>query len=275
MSAKWITGLAAFAMALCIGLAGCDKKTESESSGDGTEAATPVRQTSDGGEADSVGGTSADDATANGDTTADDGTSSDDPGDMMTRSNDPVPPAMSGGEDDPNVDSDPDPGVSGEEQSATPDEDPNVDTKTKTAWHVAKVGDTLKYKAMGGTMMVWKVTKVDDESVTVEQSVAVAGQTMPAQTQTHPRYAAVVEGQGQATMPANAELKKLPDETVTVAGRELTCEVRQSTISTAGRTIKSTTWTCDQVPGGLVKSETDATGSMQTSMELVEFTSGG
>lgn len=76
-----------------------------------------------------------------------------------------------------------------------------------------------------------------------------------------------------AAPPADA---KTSEETVDVAGKSLKTKVVEATSESNGMKVHSKTWTCDEVPGGLVKSEAHTTGAMESKSEmtLVEFTTG-
>jgi hypothetical protein len=65
--------------------------------------------------------------------------------------------------------------------------------------------------------------------------------------------------------------KKLADQTLTVAGKEIKCEVWETVIEAAGKKITSKSFISKEVPGWMVKTESDVMGTMKTVTELVEF----
>ena len=65
--------------------------------------------------------------------------------------------------------------------------------------------------------------------------------------------------------------KKLANRTLTVAGKELECEVREAVVEAGARKLTSRTCICKDVPGWIVKIQSDATGTWRTTSELVEF----
>ncbi|MDD4892048.1 MAG: hypothetical protein PHU85_19170 [Phycisphaerae bacterium] len=149
--------------------------------------------------------------------------------------------------------------------------------ETKTLWFDAKVGDTLVYKMPNNLGQVWKVTKVDDKTATVQMVTQMNGKDLSTAEQPFPRVAAApavaTPTNPPATTPA-VETKQLADEVVKVGGQDLTCKVTQSVMKVGEKTITSKAWTCDKVPGGIVKSESDAMGANAVMMELVEFKKG-
>ena len=63
----------------------------------------------------------------------------------------------------------------------------------------------------------------------------------------------------------------LVDQTITVAGKAYKCEVYETVMTVAGKKITSRAYLCKEVPGWIVRSESDGTGTMAVSMELIEF----
>lgn len=142
----------------------------------------------------------------------------------------------------------------------------------KSSWYSATVGDTLVYKMQNNMQQTWKVTKVDDKIVTVEMSTVLNGNPVGTSNMTQPRMVPAPKGP-VALAPGN-EMKELADEVVKVSGQDLTCKVRQVMIKVGDRVITSKSWMCDKVPGGIVKSESDALGANAVTIELTEFKKG-
>ena len=126
----------------------------------------------------------------------------------------------------------------------------------------------VKYKMQNNMTMTQEVTKVTDETVTVKVTTVIPNvPAMPARTQDFPRYGKPVPG-GEEPKPQG---KKLPDQTLTVGGKQIKCEVWEVVNDEAGKKMTSRSFTSKEVPGWMVKSESDAMGKMATMMELVEF----
>ena len=70
---------------------------------------------------------------------------------------------------------------------------------------------------------------------------------------------------------------KTSTESVTVDGKKLDCKVTEAHNEQEGMKTMAKTWTSEQVPGGLVKLETETSGKLEskTTQELVEFSTGG
>ena len=145
----------------------------------------------------------------------------------------------------------------------------------KTPWSDAKVGDTLVYKMTGGMQQTWQVTKVDDKNATVKITTQMNGMDVPPTEQTYPRTVATASPTVTPSPAPGAEVKDLGAETVKIDGQDIKCKVIQSSMKVGDKTITSKAWTSDQVPGGMVKSESDAMGAMGVMMELVSFKKGG
>ena len=61
------------------------------------------------------------------------------------------------------------------------------------------------------------------------------------------------------------------DKTLTIGGKPYKCEVHETVMAMGDKKITSRTYMCKEVPGWIVRAESDATGTMAVSMELVEF----
>lgn len=294
MNGKLTIWLGVITLCLCVALAGCDKEESTPPAKPNAAAKTPANtnnttenqntqtsannvtgggetstgESSAGGEAAAGGETSTEGETSSGGETMTGGEESG--GEMSTPPAAEViePPADEGGMAT-------DEGGEDEAATATPSAPRTTGEKVKTAWHDAKVGDTMKYKMMGGTEMTWKVTKVTEQDVTVAQTIVAGGTEVPGTTSTYPRFAEVVAGTEKTKMPSNVTVTNLPDETLDIGGTKITCKVVETKMDANGKTITSKSWTSDQVPGGTVKRMSDMMGSMQVLQELVEFKRGG
>ena len=138
----------------------------------------------------------------------------------------------------------------------------------ETPWGKATVGDMVKYEMVGGTMAIWTVKEVGEEEVEIEMVMEVGGREMPPQMQTMPRF---VTGDGPGEMPPGAEVKDLGTETVTIDGKEVECKVTETKVKMGDKTVTSKVWTSDDVPGGMVKTMSDAMGEMKVMQKVVAF----
>lgn len=155
-------------------------------------------------------------------------------------------------------------------------------------WAKCKPGATVTIKGTtetGGNKMQQSITtkliEVTPEKAVVETAITMEmmGQKMPQPPQkrdvpktfTPPKIPAT-PGQPETKIPE----PKMGEETITVAGKEYKCKTAELDIEQNGMKVRSKTWTSDQVPGGMVKMTSDATGtvSAKTTMELVEYKDG-
>ena len=139
-------------------------------------------------------------------------------------------------------------------------------------WVDAKVGTMVKMKQAGGyATTTHEVVKADADTVTIRMTMTVQGSaaTMKPRERTVPRY----ETTDPLTRkpPAGTEIKKLADQTLTIAGKSLKCEVYQTVMSMGERKFTTRSYMCKDVPGWVVRVESDATGKMGVMMELIEF----
>ena len=140
-------------------------------------------------------------------------------------------------------------------------------------WVDAKLGTMVKMKMVTtkGTKTD-EVVKADKDTVTIRTTMTIPGMpagAMKPTERTVPRYDTTDPVTGKT--PEGMEIKKLSDQTLTIAGKSLKCEVREAVMSAGGRKITSRSYMCKEVPGWLVRMETDATGKMGVMMELIEF----
>ncbi len=156
---------------------------------------------------------------------------------------------------------------------------PAATGEQKTPWDKAKVGDMMVYNLSGGMKQTYKVTAMDEKQATV-QMTTVIGEITNSTDQKFDRVVKTAAAE-QVVMPEGikTETKDLGAETIKVGDQELKCKVTQTTTTMTlptGTTVTvGKTWMCDDVPMGVVKSQSGPTeGSMETVMELVEFKRG-
>ncbi|MGC4030620.1 MAG: hypothetical protein QM754_02565 [Tepidisphaeraceae bacterium] len=156
------------------------------------------------------------------------------------------------------------------------------------AWAKCKPGATVTIKGSTETAgnkmensVTTKLLEVTPEKAVVESTITMEmmGQKMPQPPQKRDVPKTFVMPKPHA-VPGQPEQKapepKIGEETITVAGKEYKCKTTEIELNQNGMKVHSKTWTSDQVPGGMVKMTSDATGavSAKTTMELVEYKDG-
>ena len=117
-----------------------------------------------------------------------------------------------------------------------PEAKPAAGKKFPGMWADAKVGTMVKMKivATKGTKTD-EVIKCDKDTVTIRTTMAMpnvpAGAIKPTE-RTVKRYETVDPVTGK--VPDNVKVKKLPDKTLSVAGKDYKCEVHESVVTVAG-----------------------------------------
>lgn len=146
------------------------------------------------------------------------------------------------------------------------------------SWAKAKVGAKTFYeqktKMMGtetDTSIVYELVELTAEKAVVKMSTTstVGGQKMemPPQNMTFPARAPQATPMG--TPPASAPAKAtVVAEPVTVPGGTFKCTVVKAETEQGGNHVKSTMWSSEDVPGGLVKSETEISGGLQSTTAI-------
>lgn len=141
----------------------------------------------------------------------------------------------------------------------------------KSPWHDAKVGTRLKYRNVGGTFMVYEVVKADPDTVTVKMT--------PLNAENEPLGEPIEQVYQRMVKPDSKEAEKHKKylsnkkgmETVQVAGKSYECDVYETTSTFGGKTIKTRMYMCEDIPGWMVKTESDLSGDMQTQQELIDI----
>ena len=161
-------------------------------------------------------------------------------------------------------------------------DDQMIDNPAYTSWAKFKAGTFVKYStdvnAMGNasssqTTTTLKDINPDKATVEIKTSMVVAGNKMdmPATTQEIP--AKVKKPDTTAAQATDAPKSETSTEDVQAAGKTYSCKKTTVTSDQNGMTTKATTWTCDDIPGTMVKMEAETTGSMtsSTKMTLTDF----
>lgn len=135
-----------------------------------------------------------------------------------------------------------------------------------TSVTVKMVNETHKMETVTTTTLK---SKTDEELVLeIKTSMVVAGNKIdqPATTRKVPARIKKVEVKGEAPKPRTGK------EKVRIGGKEYACTWMETTIEVAGNKTTSRVWTCDEIPGGLVKMTSNTTGkhAMKMTQTLVK-----
>jgi hypothetical protein len=157
--------------------------------------------------------------------------------------------------------------------------DDMIDNPAYQKWSKFGKGTSVTYSteanAMGNTSTITSTTTLTDitpdkATITIAQSMNVAGQKMdmPAQTQDIP---AKIKKPSDSTgaQPADAPKADTTKEDVQAAGKTYSCTKTTVTSDQNGVQSKATTWTCDDVPSGIVKMEAETSGAMTSNTKMV------
>jgi hypothetical protein len=157
-----------------------------------------------------------------------------------------------------------------------------VDNPVYQQWAKFKVGTMAKYhqstEVMGNkteTELAYTLVEVTPEKVVVEMSgmSKVMGNNIEMPKTKIEYQAKVAKGQEVVpnAPPPNTDSKQ-SEEQLTIAGMNLKCHVIQTTLTQEGMESVSQIWSCDEIPGTLVKSETKMEKPVQslTTISLVE-----
>ena len=156
--------------------------------------------------------------------------------------------------------------------------DDQIDNPAYKSWAKFNKGTSVTYSTqattMGNTSNITTTETLMDvtpDAVTVQMSLSmvVAGNTMnmPGQTQTIP---------AKITKPADAATTQPVDasattatEDVQAAGKTFSCKKTTATLNQNGMTATTTSWMCDDVPGSMVKMQSNSTGSMTATTSMM------
>jgi hypothetical protein len=158
------------------------------------------------------------------------------------------------------------------------------DNPAYKSWAKHKPGTSVTLKNVSEMMgqktemeMTSTLVEVTPEKAVVEVKTSMdMGGTktdMPAQKQEIPAKATADQPADpmEAAKKMGAEVKDLGEETVTVAGNSYKAKVMETKMDQQGMKITSKIWTSEEIPGMLVKMESNTEGSM-TSTNKMEVT---
>ena len=150
--------------------------------------------------------------------------------------------------------------------ASRPATEPNSPPATeKGAWADANVGTMVKSKLRGDMTRTQEVVKAGEKTVTLKTTVSVEG-VKPADVEM-PRLFTV----DQLRKAMEATGKRTGADTLQIADTAAPCDVYEKAMKFGDRAVKTRTWVCKDIPGWVVRIDSDATGKMETVSEVVEF----
>jgi hypothetical protein len=161
-------------------------------------------------------------------------------------------------------------------------DDTMSDNPAYQSWAKFKPGTMVRYSTdanAAGNMSSTEITQTlkdinpDKATIEVKMSMVMAGNKTDLPATTHEIAAKIKKADPAATQTADAPKTETSTEDVQAAGKTYSCKKTTITLDANGMTTKATTWTCDDVPGTMVKMESESTGamSMSTKMMLTDF----
>jgi hypothetical protein len=157
--------------------------------------------------------------------------------------------------------------------------DDMIDNPAYQQWAKFNKGTSVTYTTdsttMNNTSTITTTTTLTDltpdkATVQIASSMTVSGNKMdlPAQTQDIP---AKIKKPADSTgaQPADEPKQDVSHESVQAIGKTFDCKKTTVTTDQNGMTSKATTWTCDDVPGGVVKMEAEVSGAMQSNTKMM------
>jgi hypothetical protein len=156
------------------------------------------------------------------------------------------------------------------------------DNPAYLSWAKFKPGTVVKYSTdatEAGNISSTEITQTlkdinpDKATIEVKMSMVMAGNKTDLPVTTHEIAAKIKKVDPAATQTADAPKTETSTEDVQAAGKTYSCKKTVITLDANGMTTKATTWTCDDVPGTMVKMESESTGAMvmSTKMVLTDF----
>ncbi len=153
-------------------------------------------------------------------------------------------------------------------------EDVEKDGTERWGWTDAKVGWLIRTRQPGGIEMSQAAIESREKSFLQETKIYSNGAVMTCSRSWTARLMPKVEpakDQDGKEIQYEQKVTDLPDESVTISGKSYHCKVKKVWSKVAGTESTSTSWTCDEIPGWLVKSVMETDQGPQTVYELVEL----
>jgi hypothetical protein len=140
----------------------------------------------------------------------------------------------------------------------------------ETPWADAEPGWMVKTRGPNDVMITQEVVEVTDEEVTIKVTTEMPGMPQPVVNKvTQPRRQRIAAGSRRASPTTG---KEIGTEMVTVGDETLEATVYESTMTAPdGQEVTTISYLVEEVPGGVVKVESDASGEMRIVTEVVEY----
>ena len=164
-----------------------------------------------------------------------------------------------------------------------------IDNPEYANWAAFKAGAMCKSKTVlgvktrAGKMTIVEMTNTMTlKEITAEKAVVemvVVTKMKGNETKMPPQSREVPAKIDKPTEPSEPSEKpkveiKEGEEEITVAAGTFKCKTSETTTTANGKTTVAKIWTCEKVPGKMVKMTSETTGGATTSMELLEYKTG-
>ncbi len=156
------------------------------------------------------------------------------------------------------------------------------DNPAYQSWAKFKPGTMVTYSVdantagnTSSTQITQTLKDIDADKATIEvkMSMVMAGNKTDLPAMTHEIPAKIRKVDPATTQALDVPKTETSTEDVQAGGKTYSCKKTTITSDANGLTTKATTWSCDGVPGMMVKMESESTGamSMSTKMMLTDF----
>jgi hypothetical protein len=160
-------------------------------------------------------------------------------------------------------------------------DDDMIDNPAYQSWAKYKAGTWVEYQtdseAMGSknsiiTTQTLKSITADKATIEIKSSMMVSGNKMDMPPQIQEITAKIKRPPAPPAASGDAPKTDQGTEDIKADDKTYSCKWTETTTEQNGMKTTAKTWTCDDVPGSVVKIESNTTGSMtaKTSMALVK-----
>jgi hypothetical protein len=157
-------------------------------------------------------------------------------------------------------------------------DDTMIDNPAYQNWAKFKTGTLVKYStevnAMGNSTstestQTLKDLNADKATIEIKTSMVMSGNKMDMPPTTQEIPAKIKKPDPAATPSADVPKTDTSTEDIQAAGRTYSCKKTAVSSEANGMTTKATTWTCDDIPSGVVKMEAETSGSMTATTKMI------